>query len=90
VCTQNGARSHRSELVQEQEQLIAAFQEENRAAAARVKTLEGQLRAKGAAMQEQRSALERQILQASAQHGETRAETAAKLRPAAELCVAVS
>ena len=66
--------------MQEQEQLIKAFQDENRAASVRVKALEGQLKEKATSMQEERSALERQIMYASMQQREKKDETATKLR----------
>lgn len=71
--------------LQDQERLLAAYEDANRAAARRVKALEAQAKQREEDMAEERRALEREVMRAS-QHAQARnADTAANFRCAALL-----
>ena len=67
-------------LLQEQEQLLAAYDEANRDAAHQVKALQARLREREAAMHEERRALERDVVRAVEAQQDKNADTAQKLR----------
>lgn len=74
-------------FLQEQERLIAGYGEANRSAAVQVKDLETRLKAKDAAMVEERAALERDLVRAVEAQKHRSADTADKLRCAMLTCV---
>ena len=67
-------------MLQEQESLLAAYDEANRSASARVKSLELALKEQAAGFAEERRALERNVVRAAEEAQSDGADTAAKLR----------
>jgi hypothetical protein len=68
------------EVLQEQEALLASYDEANREAAQQVKALEVKLKDQEAAMVEERRALERQVVRAAEAQQLNNADTAKNLR----------